>query len=244
MSVNSALNISLAVSIISLIVVLLGIFLIARWIYFDAKSRGINPIPWILITVIVSPNIIGLIMYILTRPKSDMLCNNCNYNIAKDINFCPNCGEKTDNNVSFSISKISNKSLRWGIVLFVIFSTTFIIGAKIFSILPERNRQYGASYYEMNGILLDNQWENEFKLMDGIDEYFFETKNENSVLVYSSEMTMGNITFEVFEDEDNLIKIIPSNTSGEITDLVKGKKYKVLAITDGLASGKFSFEMK
>ena len=266
MSVSSALNISLTISIISLIVVLIGIFLIARWIYYDAKSRGINPLPWTLITIIISPNIIGLIMYILTRPKSDMLCNNCKHNIAKKINFCPNCGEKTDNNVSFSISKTSNKSLSWGLVLFVIFSITLIIGTKIHSILPERNGKYKMSCYEMSSVLLENQWENEFKIIDGTDEYFFEAKNENSVLVYSSEITFGNITFEVYStsdsvfritpsaprpvfktpqnEKDSLIETISSNTSGEITNLVQGKKYKVVATTDGVASGKFSFEMK
>lgn len=265
MSVNEALNITLTISIISFLITLIGIFLIARWIYFDAKSRGTNPLPWIVMTVIIFPNFIGLIMYILARPKSDMLCNNCNFNISRDMNFCPNCGEKTVENASFSTSKISNKSLIWGIILFVLFAILTFIGAKIHSILPERNRPYKASAFNLSSESFGNQWKDEFKILDGTTDYFFEAESENPVLVYSSEITMGNITFEVYSSNDSIIKIpsphhpinkilemgndsliqiISSNTSGEISNLIQGKTYKVIATTDGIASGKYSFEMK
>ncbi|MDR0367771.1 MAG: zinc ribbon domain-containing protein [Bacteroidales bacterium] len=244
MSVNTALNITLIVSLSGLLITLTAIFLIARWIYFDAKSRGISPTPWVIITAIVYPNFIGLIMYILTRSKSNMLCNRCNHNIANSMKFCPNCGEKTEGNTTVSASKITYKSLVWGIVLLVIFSVTAILGGKIYSVLPPKDGDCEIYATSMTSTHLINHWESEFQLFVGWEEYFFDANHENPTLVYSSTIAMGKISFEVYDWKDNLIKTIPSNTYGEITDLVQGKQYKVVAKTDGLVSGKFSFKME
>ena len=252
MNLNNLNTITIAAIIISVFIITIGVFLITRWIYVDAKSRGINPLPWILMTLFISPNFLGLIIYILTRPKSEIFCPNCQKNITREMNYCPNCAARIETNTFSYARKTSNKSLVWGIVLIVTFSIASIIGIGIYSMSEVKDFKNSSnssifhftSATSMTSTNFNNKWKCSFKTLNGCKRGNFRAKSETPMLIYSSEITKGNITFEVFDDKDNIIETISSNTSGEITNLVQGKKYKVVATTDGVASGKFSFEMK
>ena len=249
MNFNDFTTIVLFAAIISFLIAIAGIFLVVRWIYFDAKSRGINPWPWVLITAFVSPNFIGLILYILTRPKSKMCCEKCRCNITCEMSFCPSCGEKIYHDSSFPLREKSNKSLICGIVLFVFSISSFIgIGIYAASNATQLTSSSTESFFKptyahsITNTNMNNRWKCSFRSLNGRKQGRFKAKSENPILVYSSEIE-GVIVFEVY-DNDSIIETISSNTSGEITNLIQGKKYKVVATTDGVAKGKFLFEMK
>ncbi|MBV1821274.1 zinc ribbon domain-containing protein [Clostridium cochlearium] len=93
-------------SIISPIIFLLmflGFFiiliLIGRFVYYDAKSRGMDPWLWLLVVIFV-PNFIGLIIYLIVRSYNtndtntyNKRCSKCGSSVREDYNICPNCGE-------------------------------------------------------------------------------------------------------------------------------------------------------
>ena len=242
-------TIMLVIIILSL-TVLTSIFLIMRWIYFDAKSRGTNPWPWMLITAFVSPNFLGLIMYILSRPKSDMSCEKCKHRITQEMSFCPACGAKIHDDTSSTLRKTTNKSLIWGIVLFI-FSITFAIGMVIYFVTNTDSLTNSSkeSFFKpvtstfMTSTNMNNKWKCSFGSLSGSKQGRFKAKSEHPKLVYSSEIE-GIITFYVYNKKDSIIEIISSNISGEVTNLTQGEKYKVVATTNGAAKGKFLFEMK
>ena len=249
MNFNDFTTSTLAAAIISILIAITGMFLIARWIYFDAKSRNINPWPWVLVTAFISPNFIGLILYILIRPKSNIVCEKCRNNITHEMSFCPSCGIEIDHNTKLSIPKISNKSLIYGIILFI-FSITIILGIGVYVIsntndftASSKSSFFKPTYSRsITSLNMNNKWTCNFRALNGCEQGRFKAKSKHPILVYSSEIE-GIITFEIY-DNDGIIETIPPNTSGEITNLVQGKKYKVIATTDGVAAGRFCFEMK
>lgn len=67
----------------------LGVF-----VYRDAKSRGMEPLLWTLIAVLV-PNFIGLIIYLVLRKDHIILnCPNCGGEVQEHFTTCPSCGQK------------------------------------------------------------------------------------------------------------------------------------------------------
>ena len=200
MNFNDFITTVLFAAIISTLIALIGIFLMVRWIYFDAKSRGVNPWPWILITAFISPNFIGLILYILTRPKSNLACDKCRHNITQEMNFCPSCGAKIDQSALFPLRKISNKSLIWGIVLFI-FSITSFIGIGIYAwqmqvISPPFqeigifNTTYSRS---MRNININNKWTCSFHSLNGHEQGRFKCFLQTKPADYQDNINFGCI---------------------------------------------------
>lgn len=71
--------------------------LIGRFVYYDAKKRGMDPWLWLLVVMFV-PNFIGLIIYLIVRSSNNTKfynkrCSKCGSNVREDYNICPNCGE-------------------------------------------------------------------------------------------------------------------------------------------------------
>ena len=62
------------------------------WVAKDSKARGMdNSIVWMLLVLFTS--VIGLIIYILTRPKGDKVaCSNCGNMRLASLTKCPHCG--------------------------------------------------------------------------------------------------------------------------------------------------------
>ncbi len=113
--------------IIITIIDLIGICLILKWIYDDAKARNMNPWGWILITGLLSPNFIGLILYILFRHKDDETqCTRCTKRMEQQMNYCPWCGESNVNKDKTVPEKPSNTLLIAGIIIMVICLLAFL----------------------------------------------------------------------------------------------------------------------
>jgi undecaprenyl pyrophosphate phosphatase UppP len=73
--------------------VCLGIWIaLAIWVYRDAKSRGMdNAVLLTIVTVITG--ILGLIIYLLMRPKGNLVpCPSCQKKRMEGSAKCPHCG--------------------------------------------------------------------------------------------------------------------------------------------------------
>lgn len=80
--------------IIPVIIVITIMFFVGRFVYEDAKYRGLDPWLWTTIAVFV-PNLIGLIIYLVFRSQHSIenkICRNCHKNVNKEYNICPYCG--------------------------------------------------------------------------------------------------------------------------------------------------------
>ena len=63
------------------------------YVYRDAKRRGMSPVLWTLLVLILSPStgVIGLIIYLLVREPLPFTCPQCSATVSARFNFCPNC---------------------------------------------------------------------------------------------------------------------------------------------------------
>jgi len=77
-------------------------FLLAGYVYADAARRGMPPIPWTALAVLV-PNCIGFVLYFLLRKPILHPCPACGRGVAPDAGFCPRCGQpQAPNSVSMA----------------------------------------------------------------------------------------------------------------------------------------------
>jgi len=67
--------------------------LMLGYVYKDAQRRGMHPVLWTLLVLILSPayGIIGLIIYLLVREPLPFPCPQCATTVSARFNFCPNC---------------------------------------------------------------------------------------------------------------------------------------------------------
>jgi RNA polymerase subunit RPABC4/transcription elongation factor Spt4/cbb3-type cytochrome oxidase subunit 3 len=82
-------NWHLAVNSIGVMAFILFWLALPVWVFLDAKKRNHNPALWGILTAIT--NIIGLIIYILTRPENPA-CKNCGEPLTTKHIYCPYCG--------------------------------------------------------------------------------------------------------------------------------------------------------
>lgn len=69
------------------------IWMMLGYVYRDAKRRGMNPVLWTLLVLILSPAYlgIGLIIYLLVREPLPYSCPECSTTVNARYNFCPIC---------------------------------------------------------------------------------------------------------------------------------------------------------
>jgi RNA polymerase subunit RPABC4/transcription elongation factor Spt4 len=71
--------------------VVLGIVvLMVGYVNADSRRRGMNPLLWTLLVIVV-PKALGFIAYFLLRKPLVMACPNCRMPVSSDFRFCPNC---------------------------------------------------------------------------------------------------------------------------------------------------------
>jgi len=229
--------------IVLTVIAIAGVILLARWVYLDAKNRGVNPLPWVLLTLLVSPNFIGLIVYALVRPKNRLEdnCESCGAQIPADCNYCPKCGVKHEPKQGLKFNKGPGlKLLVTGAVMLA--AALIIILALAFTavsgISPFANYTIGSVENKIG-----NSWSMSFHTLQGSQSASFTAQSDTPHIVYSSQITQGEMSIEVFDQNNTLIANIPVNEEGILNGLVKGTRYK-LEVSGKQARGKFSFSME
>jgi uncharacterized membrane protein YhaH (DUF805 family) len=78
-------------AVIPLVVLVVNIALLV-WVARDAKARGMdNAVLWMILVMFTS--VLGLILYILSRPKGDLApCPHCGNQRLSASAKCPHCG--------------------------------------------------------------------------------------------------------------------------------------------------------
>ena len=238
---------SILIIIIAAILSLAGVILMARWVYLDAKSRGVNPLPWVLLVLLVSPNFIGLIIYALVRPKNRIgdHCPQCGADIPVDCNYCPNCGAKHEATPNTKVKKGPRLTLLiTGVVLLAVALTVLCVFA--FRIVASGNTPFGSYTIGSVSNKWGNEWTMSFRTLQGSESADFTAKSDNPRIVYSSQITQGELTIQIYEQngQSNILRAeIHANEEGVLDDLVKGLRYKVIAVGQQ-ARGSFSFKME
>jgi len=59
----------------------------------DAKRRGMSPVLWTIVAVII-PNALGIILYFILRQPLRSACPQCGNAVQTGFNFCPRCSYK------------------------------------------------------------------------------------------------------------------------------------------------------
>ena len=77
--------------LIPVVILVLNIALLV-WVARDAKARGIDgSVMWMIVVLLLS--LPGLIIYILSRPKGELVeCHNCKNRRLQASTRCPHCG--------------------------------------------------------------------------------------------------------------------------------------------------------
>jgi hypothetical protein len=66
--------------------------LLAGYVYADSSRRGMPPIPWTALALLI-PNGVGFVLYFLLRKPIHQPCSNCGCGVAQDAAFCSRCGQ-------------------------------------------------------------------------------------------------------------------------------------------------------
>ncbi len=65
---------------------------IGVYVYRDSRERGMEPVLWTVLAVLI-PSFIGLIIYLIVRTKYSVLrCARCGAVVEDDYSVCPQCG--------------------------------------------------------------------------------------------------------------------------------------------------------
>lgn len=67
-----------------------GWMLLVGYVHNDAEKRGMNKWLWTAVVLLI-PNAIGFILYLLTRKQLLVECANCHAIIQPTFRFCPKC---------------------------------------------------------------------------------------------------------------------------------------------------------
>jgi RNA polymerase subunit RPABC4/transcription elongation factor Spt4 len=87
----AALKVLAMVGIVTGVALVLSVFvLFYGYIWADAKRRGMSPVLWLLVSLLV-PYLIGAILYFVVREPLPMNCPHCGRAVNPHFNFCPGC---------------------------------------------------------------------------------------------------------------------------------------------------------
>jgi len=67
--------------------------LLIGYITRDARRRGMSPVLWTLVAILV-PNALGMILYFILRQPIRSACPQCGSFVQSGFNFCPHCSHK------------------------------------------------------------------------------------------------------------------------------------------------------
>lgn len=93
--ISSQKIISLILMLIVSLLAIVFIIIVSIYVYRDAKKRNMNEWMWITIAV-YTPNLLGIILYLLARKSVQYSCFNCGKQLEMDFLVCPYCGYKIE----------------------------------------------------------------------------------------------------------------------------------------------------
>lgn len=67
--------------------------LLIGYVSRDAKRRGMSPVLWLLVAILI-PNGLGIILYFILRQPLRSSCPQCATPVQAGFNFCPRCSHK------------------------------------------------------------------------------------------------------------------------------------------------------
>jgi RNA polymerase subunit RPABC4/transcription elongation factor Spt4 len=67
--------------------------LLIGYVNRDAKRRGMSPVLWTFVTILI-PNGLGFILYFILRQPLHSACPQCSKSVQAGFNFCPRCNYK------------------------------------------------------------------------------------------------------------------------------------------------------
>lgn len=73
--------------------------LLIGYITPDARRRGMSPVLWTLVAILV-PNALGMILYFILRQPIRCACPECGSFVQSGFNFCPHCSHKLSSSCS------------------------------------------------------------------------------------------------------------------------------------------------
>jgi hypothetical protein len=66
--------------------------LLAGYVYADSSGRGMPPIPWTALALLI-PNGVGFVLYFLLRKPIQYPCSKCGCGVTQNAAFCSRCGQ-------------------------------------------------------------------------------------------------------------------------------------------------------
>ena len=78
-------------------IVLACLLLFIGYINRDAKRRGMSPVLWTIVAILI-PNALGIILYFVLRQPLRSACPQCGNAVQTAFNFCPQCNCKLSPN--------------------------------------------------------------------------------------------------------------------------------------------------
>ena len=71
-----------------------GVYLLLiGYVNRDSKRRGMSPVLWTLLAIVI-PNAMGFLLYFVLRQPLRSACPQCGNSVRVEVNFCPRCGYK------------------------------------------------------------------------------------------------------------------------------------------------------
>ena len=67
--------------------------LLIAYVNRDSKRRGMSPVLWTLVAILV-PNLLGILLYFVLRQPLVRTCPQCGSAVQAGFNFCPRCSYK------------------------------------------------------------------------------------------------------------------------------------------------------
>ncbi len=64
---------------------------IGVYVYRDARERGMEPVLWTLVAMLI-PYFVGLVVYLIVRQSRATTCAQCGRGVPADAAFCLHCG--------------------------------------------------------------------------------------------------------------------------------------------------------
>ncbi len=93
---------------------------------------------------------------------------------------------------------------------------------------------------------VNNRWTYKYNFLTGSVSAGFVAGNDNSQIIYRSNLQEGNIEFELYDNSGNLLTTFSGNNTADTLDgfFREGEKYRVRARVKGAKKGNFFLKME